>query len=448
MALVSLFGLVELIFSQLSDSLALLLDSFHSLSVLLDLAMPVLAEWLGRRPIPSSHTFAWERLAPVGSLMADVLSLSLCCSVSVAAMARFLNPHPFHRPPLPIAAGTAGIFLNLGVHLWLRSTGSGWSYGPCPESRQCHLDTTGGYQCPKDKGRDATDGLSVEEQLAEAVVADPLGTSFDGAGPRWRLARDAEHVLILSNPCLGLPSEEGHCSSPFLHPVDLGIRRQLEEGSYSADSTGQGSEPAVAGHTRDREPCSKRVSLTGWMEIFIFPVGLTQSVLSSAVALVVGLFHSFPAQTGSWHRDCLPYLDPGLSLLTVLALVAGAAPRLKASVLLLLECVPAQVDLRRLTDRLTSVRGVIAVHELHVWRLSMRRVLASAHVQCRSPRGFARVAEDLRRVLGSEGVHSATLQPEFVGPAGGGGSKGMTRCQLACGPHCAKRLCCDWPKGA
>ncbi|XP_072346156.1 proton-coupled zinc antiporter SLC30A1-like [Scyliorhinus torazame] len=356
MGLLFLFGLLELVFSQLADSLTLLLDSFHSLWVLLDLAMPVLAECLARRPVPSAHTFAWERLVAVGCLVADVLLLSLCCSVSVAAVSRLLSPHPFHRPTLPIAAGAGGIVVNLGLHLWLRSIGGGWSSSPSLGSGQDLRDSPGEHPRPKDKSADST---------------------------RWE------------------------------------------------------NDPAAARDTADRGAQGKR--------ILSCLVGVGQSVLSSVLALAVGFLHSFPAApAGSWHKDCLPYLDPGLSLLTALALVIGVAPRLKVSVLLLLECVPEQVDLRRLTERLAAVSGVVAVHELHVWRLSSRRVLASAHVQCRSLVGFARVSGDLRRVFDSEGIHSATVQPEFISPAG----IGSKVCQLACGPQCAKKLCCEWPKGA
>ncbi|XP_078062367.1 proton-coupled zinc antiporter SLC30A1-like [Mustelus asterias] len=363
--LLSVSALLGLIFSQLSDSLTLLLDSFHCLPVLFELAMPPLADWLARRPAPSSHTFAWERLAPVGVLVADVLSLSLCCSVSVAAMARLLAPHPFHRPVLPIAAGTAGIFLNLGVHLWLRSVGNGRNSSPRPDSGQDQPDTSAENPQPKDK--DVT-----------------------------------------------------------------GCRREAE---------------AIRG-TADRGAHGKRAAVTSGWEILVCLTGVAQSVLNSVLALVVGLLHSLPVPTtGSWHRDSLPYLDPGFSLLTAVVLVTAVAPRLKVSVLLLLECVPAQLDLRRLSDRLTAVSGVVAVHELHVWRLSARRVVASAHVQCRSLAGFARLAGDLRRVFDSEGIHSVTLQPEVINPAVAGGNP-TTSCQLACGPDCATKLCCDWPEGA
>ncbi|XP_038642005.1 zinc transporter 1-like, partial [Scyliorhinus canicula] len=211
------------------------------------------------------------------------------------------------------------------------------------------------------------------------------------------------------------------------------------------DSTRWEDDPAAARDTADRDAQGKRVPVTGWWRILSCLVGIAQSVLNSVLALVVGFLHSLPAApAGSWHADCLPYLDPGLSLLTALALVTSVAPRLKVSVLLLLECVPEQVDLRGLTERLAAVSGVVAVHELHVWRLSSRRVLASAHVQCRSLAGFARVSGDLRRVFDSEGIHSATIQPEYISPAGGS----VKVCQLACGPQCAKKLCCDWPKGA
>src|SRR5690606_37693864 len=73
-------------------------------------------------------------------------------------------------------------------------------------------------------------------------------------------------------------------------------------------------------------------------------------------------------------------IDPLLSLL-IAALILFSALRLLRDVMrVLMEAVPAGVDLAAIRARLRSVPGVTAVHDLHVWTLAGDRLLLSAHV--------------------------------------------------------------------
>ncbi|XP_078284029.1 proton-coupled zinc antiporter SLC30A1-like [Rhinoraja longicauda] len=127
----------------------------------------------------------------------------------------------------------------------------------------------------------------------------------------------------------------------------------------------------------------------------------------------------------------LLYLDPALVLVVVSRALWVSWPRLKESALLLLQAVPGGLDVRRLRERLLRQDGVEAVHELHVWRLAGRRLVATAHARCREAGTAGRLAALLRR----EGMVAVAVQPE-VGPDRGLG------CELACGQRCAPRLCC------
>ncbi|XP_062892724.1 proton-coupled zinc antiporter SLC30A1-like [Mobula hypostoma] len=127
-------------------------------------------------------------------------------------------------------------------------------------------------------------------------------------------------------------------------------------------------------------------------------------------------------------------LDPALCLGVVCKALWAACPRLRESGLILLQAVPGGLDVDRLRERLLRVEGVVAVHELHVWRLAGRQLVATAHVRCREAGAAGRAGAFFRR----EGFQAATVQPELGRAAGRG-----LGCALACEESCASRLCCS-----
>lgn len=58
--------------------------------------------------------------------------------------------------------------------------------------------------------------------------------------------------------------------------------------------------------------------------------------------------------------------------------------------------------------------GVISVHELHVWQLSDTKLIASLHVLVRSRQAYMELGSKIRKLLHGYGIHSATIQPEFI----------------------------------
>ncbi|XP_032655636.1 proton-coupled zinc antiporter SLC30A1-like [Chelonoidis abingdonii] len=110
----------------------------------------------------------------------------------------------------------------------------------------------------------------------------------------------------------------------------------------------------------------------------------------------------------------LLYLDPGLCVAVVLALILLGAPSLWGSALVLLQAVPDHLDLWRLESHLRSTEGVAALHELHVWQLdSAYSLVATAHVWCLDTASYKAVARRIQQVFWEHGIHAATVQPEF-----------------------------------
>jgi cobalt-zinc-cadmium efflux system protein len=74
------------------------------------------------------------------------------------------------------------------------------------------------------------------------------------------------------------------------------------------------------------------------------------------------------------------WLDPASALVVAAIIVTQAAGVFRASIAVLLESTPSDVDLAQLTDVMSQVPGVSEVHDLHVWSLSSEMRVLSAHM--------------------------------------------------------------------
>ena len=111
-SLTTAFFLVEIIVGYLTNSMALVADSFHMLS---DIAALVIA-FISVRMAPKSwskNTFGWARAEVLGALVNAVFLVALCFSITVESLKRFYEPEPIHDPKLILWVGTMGLVVNL-----------------------------------------------------------------------------------------------------------------------------------------------------------------------------------------------------------------------------------------------------------------------------------------------------------------------------------------------
>jgi len=91
---------------------------------------------------------------------------------------------------------------------------------------------------------------------------------------------------------------------------------------------------------------------------------------------------------------------------------------LKQAVNVLLEGVPAHLDLAEIEEALRGATGVKRVHDLHVWTLTSGREAMSAHVEVERGTPPARVLDDLHLILHARfGIDHTTIQIETQAPA-------------------------------
>lgn len=133
------------------------------------------------------------------------------------------------------------------------------------------------------------------------------------------------------------------------------------------------------------------------------------------------------------------YMDPTLCLIMVGILLYTTYPLLKESALILLQTVPKQINMHKLNERLLSLDGVLAIHELHIWQLAGSRIIATAHIKCHDPTAYMDVAKRIKDFFHDEGIHATTIQPEFVTFSS---ESRDSLCELSCRTQCAPKQCC------
>jgi cobalt-zinc-cadmium efflux system protein len=95
-------------------------------------------------------------------------------------------------------------------------------------------------------------------------------------------------------------------------------------------------------------------------------------LLSSVAVVAGGVFMAF---TGVY------LIDPILSVLIGVIIIAGAYRLLRESVDVLLEATPSGIDFEEVGNALARMDGVIGVHDLHIWCLTSGLNALSCHVE-------------------------------------------------------------------
>ena len=156
------------------------------------------------------------------------------------------------------------------------------------------------------------------------------------------------------------------------------------------------------------------------------------------------------------------YFDPFISLVITIIILLSALPLCRAASRILLQAVPAGLEIDDIREDIESLDGVVSCHHVHVWQLSDTKLVASLHVQLgfdfegAGKEEYMRLAKEVRTCLHEYGIHSSTIQPEFcldrahshVGAASqtDDGQLSQDRpqntCLLDCDDTCVGATCC------
>jgi cobalt-zinc-cadmium efflux system protein len=133
---------------------------------------------------------------------------------------------------------------------------------------------------------------------------------------------------------------------------------------------------------------------------------LMGDVASTAAAVLAGIGIYF---TGAY------WLDAAASAIIAILIIISAWNVLREAVGILLEATPPDVDMQALVRDISTVQGVLGVHDLHVWSLSQNLRTMSAHVLTDDAglRAGDGIRSQINALLAAEyNIRHATLQLE------------------------------------
>jgi solute carrier family 30 (zinc transporter), member 1 len=178
------------------------------------------------------------------------------------------------------------------------------------------------------------------------------------------------------------------------------------------------------------------------------------------------------------------YVDPAVSLVITIIILASAIPLCKAASRILLQAMPIHLSKDEIKADIEMLPGILSCHHIHIWQLSDTKIVASLHIQVdyelegAGSASYMHLVKQVRRCLHGFGIHSSTIQPEFFSkksdeertatsgstirgdgsafsPEAGPRSKtsragsvksDSSACLLECGDECAKKdQCCPLP---
>lgn len=131
-------------------------------------------------------------------------------------------------------------------------------------------------------------------------------------------------------------------------------------------------------------------------------------ILSDAVGSVAAIIAGIVIYFSGW----MP-IDPLLSILISILIFIAAIRILRDSLHVLMEGVPAHLDLKKMGMRLASIHGISSVHDLHVWHFTSTEIMLTAHIEIMDFNEWPTILINLQNLIADEfEIHHVTLQPE------------------------------------
>lgn len=490
----TIFFLVEVIVGYITNSMALIADSFHMFSDAIALVIAFISVRMSPKKW-SKNTFGWARAEILGALVNAVFLCALCFSILIESIKRFMKPDTIHDPVLILITGGLGLFINLiGLVLFRdHHHHHGHSHGgshhhhhhhhhlPMTQEDEylvCDGDTkdhdkssqkinygllckhkshTGSQEhfcntadhsqtpSPDQHHHDEKKQLTTSKSPLNSDIKDSCNQSSSDNNNKLNNSQQ-------NSPKFNSNNNNRKHSDTSNTDIHLAFRQTSKHDDYGSSSSNDHHNNHHHVHVNKHEdgdndndkkakhhPTSSQMNMRG---VFLH-------VMADALGSVIVMISAIIVLYTDW--SIKPYIDPTLSVFMVCLILRSTWPLLTESAMILLQTVPTHIEVDSLRRRLTQeIQGVLAVHEFHVWQLAGDRIIASAHIRCHNLQDYMRIAEKVKEFFHNEGIHSTTIQPEFIDFENQSLDDSNDNCVLDCPsnqrPHCAPQTCCGTQK--
>ena len=317
-----------------------------------------------------------------------------------------------HDADLVLITGGVGLFVNIIGLFLFHNHSHGGSHGHSHGGSHGHSHSGGGshghaHGGKKKKKKKKKKGKSKHEELV------PVASGTADEGEDEKLIHQQQQPSSVGNSTV---------QDVDIVPHDEKTDETDDEESKQAESSGS-------------------LNMRG---VYLHVLG---DALGSVIVMISALIIKY--QHGDWTK----FVDPSLSIIMVMIILKTSFPLLKESSMILMQTVPTHMKIQEIQDALMeSVPGILSVHEFHIWQLAGNKIIASAHVHCKTMRDYMQIAGQVKEFFHNQGIHSTTIQPEFVEPMLETSREMLLEpdmdgvnedsCLLECEETCSERMCC------
>ncbi|ODM88497.1 Zinc transporter 1 [Orchesella cincta] len=387
------FFLVELIVGYMTNSMALVADSFHMLSDVAALVVAFFAVKMSPKKW-SKNTFGWARAEVLGALVNSVFLVALCFSISVESIKRFITPEPIEDPLLILIVGTIGLVMNLvGLCIFRH-----------PHSHSHH------HHHP---------------QTTADTVLEEVRTSLS---------------LTHSNRVTRMVSS-AESSSTSESDFELST-------SDSDAAKGDAKTKNVNPKPKSHGGVADQMNIRG---VFLH---LMADALGSVIVIISALIFWLTDWEYKLYVDpTLSVIMVVLILISVYPLLQESSLILLQTVPTHIKVDELE---SKLTNEIDGVLGIhelhiagdriIATAHINFTNLLMVKIILFGFFRCRNLEEYFQIAGRVKELFHNEGIHSTTIQPEFSQQspalANGGDDCYLSCSTLTAAPNCSKSTCC------
>ena len=104
-------------------------------------------------------------------------------------------------------------------------------------------------------------------------------------------------------------------------------------------------------------------------------------------------------------------VDPICTFCFAIVVLCTTFPVSRDCFYVLLESTPRDLDIESLYNDLNSIEGVISVHDIHLWNISIGRPSIALHIICKSPKDTLKIATQTCK---NYGIKHCTIQTETI----------------------------------
>eukprot|EP01103_Thecamoeba_quadrilineata_P017327 TRINITY_DN6094_c0_g1_i1.p1 TRINITY_DN6094_c0_g1~~TRINITY_DN6094_c0_g1_i1.p1 ORF type:complete len:510 (-),score=112.31 TRINITY_DN6094_c0_g1_i1:35-1564(-) len=471
-----LYCLIELVYASIYNSVTILSDGFHNFSDVASVLVAFYALRAQQKDKSETMTYGWARAEVLGGLINGSFLIAIVLCVTLEAIPMFINPGMYKDGDNGLAyiiIASIGLFINtFGTVLFALSGSHGHSHGGGGGHDHSHGHSHGKDKKKKEKKKEKHNEF--HDQLSHHTHDPDLDHELNAA-PSTPLLDDHDHDHhhdhhddhdhdhehnhehdhdhdheghhdhdeSAHGHSHGKKKDkkkddhDHHDHDESAHGHSHGKKeKKKHDHDHDHDHQGHGHSHGHDDHDHDHDhDHDDNGPRFKWsLNMYALIIHYFGDMVSSFIVLIAGiLLYFFPDD--AWAE----YIDPSASIIIMMLITWTTIPLLIRCSRILMQRVPSDIDIAQLNEELLQISGVKGIHELHVWPLVDDTVIASVHIACLDHHDFKEIAVRFKKIFHSHGIHSTSIQPEFV-------SENTARiaefCQENCVENCDENWCC------